>query len=259
MITSTSNSQIKNIIKLQKSSKARREQQLFVVEGIRMFKEIPKDLFRKAYSTENFFDKNRELFDSLEYELVEEKILKEASDTLAPQGIIGVVKQPVYTFDEVCSNGDNKQSPCLMVLENLRDPGNVGTIVRTSEGAGMTGIILNRESVDIFNPKVIRSTMGSIFRVPFVYMDDLNSVLKVLHDMGITTYAGHLDGQDFYEEDFTKGTAFLIGNEGNGLSESISDLANTKIKIPMCGQVESLNAAIAATILMYETLKQRRI
>lgn len=253
MITSCSNGQIKNIIKLIKSSKARKEQGLYVVEGIRMFKEIPEGNLEQVYITQNFYDKNPDMFHQIKYELVTESVLKEASDTKTPQGIMAIVKQPGYTRDEVAG----QPSPCLLILENLQDPGNLGTIFRTAEGAGVNGIILSKDCVDIFNPKVTRSTMGAVFRMPFIYVDDLEKEIQYLKDQQVTIYAAHLNGNSFYEENYIAGTAFLIGNEGNGLTDSISALADRKIKIPMCGKVESLNAAIAATVLMYEVMRQR--
>ena len=151
-----------------------------------------------------------------------------------------------------------EKAPFLMILEDLQDPGNMGTILRTAEGAGVTGIILSKNCVDLYNPKVIRSTMGSIYRMP-VMQADLLEILPVLKENKIQTYAAHLKGKNWYhEEDYTEGTAFLIGNEGNGLSDELSDSADCLIKIPMEGKVESLNAAMAAGILMYETARQRR-
>ena len=151
-----------------------------------------------------------------------------------------------------------EKAPFLMILEDLQDPGNMGTILRTAEGAGVTGIILSKNCVDLYNPKVIRSTMGSIYRMP-VMQADLLEILPVLKENKIQTYAAHLKGKNWYhEEDYTEGTAFFIGNEGNGLSDELSDSADCLIKIPMEGKVESLNAAMAAGILMYETARQRR-
>lgn len=152
--------------------------------------------------------------------------------------------------------GDN---PFLMVLDNLQDPGNLGTIIRTAEGAGVTGIIMSRDTVDVYNPKTIRSTMGSVYRMPLLYEDDILGLLDKLKNSGITTYAAHLEGRNHYdEENYRKGCAFLIGNEGNGLRPEVSEKAEVWIKIPMHGQVESLNAAIASSILMYEANRQRR-
>lgn len=148
--------------------------------------------------------------------------------------------------------------PLLMVLEDLQDPGNVGTIIRTAEGAGVTGIIMSRGTADIFNPKTIRSTMGSIYRMPFLIVDDAVGFVKGLKARKICTYAAHLHGVHSYrEEDYTKGTAFLIGNEGNGLTDAMAEAAECLIRIPMEGKVESLNAAIASAVLMYEAHGQR--
>jgi TrmH family RNA methyltransferase len=146
-----------------------------------------------------------------------------------------------------------------MALENLQDPGNLGTIVRTAEGAGVTGILMSRGCVDIYNSKVIRSTMGSIYRMPFVYTDQWEEALRELKRQGVSLYAAHLKGQDYHDrQDYTKPAAFLIGNESRGLTEETAALADTYIRIPMCGQVESLNAAVASSILMYEANRQRR-
>ena len=117
---------------------------------------------------------------------------------------------------------------------------------------------MNRETVDIYNPKVIRSTMGAIFRVPFVIADSLPEVIFQLKQNGVSVYAGHLKGDVFYKQDYRDGSAFLIGNEGNGLTTEIADLADIYIRIPMEGKLESLNAAMAAGILMYEANRQRR-
>lgn len=149
--------------------------------------------------------------------------------------------------------------PFLIVLDHLQDPGNLGTILRTAEGAGATGVILTKDCADLYQPKTIRSTMGAIYRMPAVIVEDLKATLGKMKECGIHTYAAHLDDSRFYdEEDYTKATAFLIGNEGNGLPQEICTEAEHRIKIPMHGQVESLNAAMAAGILMYEVCRQRR-
>ncbi len=154
---------------------------------------------------------------------------------------------------------DQKKAPLLLVTENVQDPGNLGTMFRTAEGAGVTGILMSRDTVDIFNPKTIRSTMGSIYRMPFLYTEDLKKDISELQKEGIHFYAAHLKGKASYDEaDYQKPSAFLIGNEGNGLTTEIADLADVYIRIPMEGKLESLNAAMAAGILMYEANRQRR-
>ena len=151
------------------------------------------------------------------------------------------------------------RKPLLMVLDNLQDPGNLGTILRAGEAAGVTGVIMSHDCVDIYNPKVIRSTMGSVYRMPFVYVEHLPETLEVLAEAGIHSYAAHLKGKGWYDEQsYVGGTAFLIGNEGNGLTDKLTDKVQKKIKIPMCGKVESLNAAMASGLLVYEARRQRQ-
>ena len=140
-----------------------------------------------------------------------------------------------------------------MILERLQDPGNLGTIMRTAEAAGVSCVIMDKDTVDIYNPKVVRSTMGAIFRVPFIYADNLNAVADLLKKDGYSLYAAHLKGtHNFNEIAYEKKTAFLIGNESAGLSEKTASLADEYVKIPMKGKVESLNASVAASLLMYE-------
>jgi len=249
--------QIKNIVQLNTSCKVRREQGVFVTEGIKMFLEAPSDSIRKIYVTESFYVK-KQYMDRVEqypYEIVDDAVFKKASDTIMPQGIICIIKQNKYKLEALLENPNSQ----LILIEGLQDPGNLGTIIRTGEGAGVQGIIMSENTVDIYNPKVIRATMGSIYRMPFFYTKDLEMVVALLHEKGINTYAAHLEGEHNYdEEDYQKGCAFLIGNEGNGLTTSLSEKATKKIKIPMQGKVESLNAAVSATILMYEANRQRR-
>lgn len=253
MISSTSNSRIKNIVNLKNSARARRQQDCFLVEGPRMFFEVPKDRLLEVYVTEEFEEKYGDRLAGCRYERISDAVCRHLSDTRTPQGVTALVKKQEASLEEMLAD----ESPCLFLLENLQDPGNMGTILRTSEGAGVSGIIMNRESVDPYNPKVIRSTMGAIFRMPFIIVDDFEPVLEQLKKAGIRTFAAHLDGEPFYRQDYRGGCAFFIGNEGNGLSEKLTARADRKIKIPMKGQVESLNAAVAATVLMYETLRQR--
>lgn len=254
MISSTSNIKVKNIINLKKSAKARKKENCFLVEGPRMFFEIPRDRVMECYLTEEFAGKYDKELRGWKYELISENVCRHLSDTKTPQGVIAVVRREEPAIEELINKEKN---PCFFLLESLQDPGNLGTIVRTAEGAGVTGIIMNKETVDIYNPKVIRSTMGAVFRVPFVITDDLPQVVEQLKQKGISVYAGHLKGDVFYKQDYRNGSAFLIGNEGNGLTDEITALADHKIKIPMKGKVESLNAAVSATILMYETMRQR--
>lgn len=256
MITSTGNAQVKNVINLVKKSGERKSRGLFVIEGIRMFTEIPKDRIIKVYASESFAYANREMLCDYEYEIVSDSVYKQMSDTKTPQGILAVVKMLDYKLSDMMPEG---KTPLIVVLENLQDPGNLGTIIRTSEGAGATGIIMSGDTVDIYNPKVIRSTMGALFRMPFIYSENIIATVRELKKNGIKPLAAHLMGQQFYyDEDMTQALAILIGNEGNGLTDALSAEADILIKIPMEGQLESLNAAVSASVIMYESLRQKR-
>lgn len=261
MITSTSNAKIKRIVQLRKKKKARDAEGVFLVEGIRMFREIPEKLLQEIYISESCEGKEgkeirrRASACGIRPELVSDGVFAYLSDTQTPQGILCVVGQLSYSLEEVA----DASCPHMLVLDRLQDPGNVGTILRTAEGAGVTGILLDGECADIYNPKTIRSTMGSVFRMPFYYIQDLEEGIRYLKKRGICTYAAHLEGKRAYdEEDYRRPCAFLIGNEGNGLRPEIADLADTYIRIPMAGEVESLNAAIASAVLMFEAGRQRR-
>lgn len=257
MITSTGNSQIKNVISLIKKSKDRKVQGLFVVEGKRMFEETPTERIEKVYATEDFVKANKELMSRCSYELVSGEVFSHMSDTKTPQGVLALVKIKEHTVDDIIQSAE--RTPLILVLENIQDPGNLGTMIRTAEGAGATGIIMTSGTVDIYNPKVIRSTMGALYRMKYAYVDNIDEVMSLLDKNNITSYAAHLAGEDFYDkEDYRAGTAFLIGNEGNGLTEKAAALSKKLIKIPMEGQLESLNAAVSAAVLMYEASRQRR-
>jgi TrmH family RNA methyltransferase len=133
-------------------------------------------------------------------------------------------------------------------------------MMRTAEAAGVTGVLMSRDTVDLFNPKTVRATMSAIFRVPFLYTDDLiDEIGRLREEDGIEVYAAHLRASRPYDEvDCRKPCAFLIGNEGNGLTEEAADAASGRVHIPMQGSIESLNAAMAAGILLFEAARQRR-
>ena len=261
MITSNSNAKVKQLINWQKKRKQRDADGIFIVEGIRMFVEVPAEQVEAVYVSESFYAKyNKEL--NLEkwgrkLEILSDSVFAHVSDTKTPQGVLVVVKQSEYKLENIMNPAG--KTPLLMVLDNLQDPGNLGTILRAGEAAGVTGVIMSSDTVDIYNPKVIRSTMGSIYRMPFVYVENLVDVVNELNASGVHTYAAHLKGKHSYEEEnYSQKTAFLIGNEGNGLRDEVADAAEIYVKIPMCGEVESLNAAIAASVLMFEAARQRR-
>lgn len=222
-----------------------------------MFREVPARLLERIYISESYYNRKKlhTDFDRFPYEIVEDGVFKTVSDTVTPQGIMCVVRQPKYCMEDWL----DVTNPCFLLLEDIQDPGNLGTLMRTGEGAGVTAVIMSKGCVDIFNPKTIRSTMGSVYRVPFLYAEELGNVVETLKERGIGVYAAHLmESVDYDKVSYRSGCAFLIGNEGNGLSDELSRQATKCIRIPMQGQVESLNAGVAGSILMYEAYRQRR-
>ena len=258
MITSMANQKIKRILELQKHSKARYKEGLFVAEGIRLFEEIPDELIEAVYYTDAFALKydNKERLARLNNETVEESIFKKISDTVNPQGVMALVRFPKWDADAILS----EENTLLLCLENVQDPGNLGTMIRTSEAAGVRAVFATKDSVDVFSPKVVRSTMGAIFRVPVIYIEDIAAMEKMLLSAGVSVYAAALSEKNEYTDvDYRGKCAILIGNEGNGLSDAAITGATSAIKIPMEGRVESLNAAVSAAVIMYEAKRQRNV
>lgn len=259
MITSASNGRIKYIDNLMQKSKFRRSEGKFVAEGIKMFNEAPKGDVLEVYIKEGAYDsfdtETKKKLERIGYEVLSEPVFKKVTDTVTPQGILSVIKIRESSIEDILSD----ENPIIAVLENIQDPGNIGTIIRTAEGAGVNGLLLSRDCVDIYNPKVIRSTMGSVFRMKFAYVD-IDSVFDSFRSKNIETYALALDkkAQAYDKYDYKKPVAFFVGNEGNGLKESTIEKCDNTAFIPMCGEVESLNASVAASLMMYEIFRQRR-
>lgn len=267
MITSLSNKRVKEIILLNQKARERQKQGAFVAEGVKLFLEAPLSQIRQIYLSEEFdTEANLEVRDKLEkasvlaktgavfMDTVDAAVFRKMCDTQSPQGIICVVAQRKYKPEDMI-----RGEGLYLLLENIQDPGNLGTMFRTGEGAGVDGIFMSKETVDLYNPKTIRSTMGSIYRVPFLVAEELGETLKRLKADGVCLYAAHLQGTAPYDAfDYRKPCGFLIGNEGNGLTDATAGMADSYIRIPMQGQVESLNAAVSAALLMYECSRQRR-
>ena len=276
IISSKDNKRIKYIRSLLEKGNIRKKNHQFVVEGIKLVDEaleygkvlevvcaeslynelISGDLSGNRLLAEN--DKNITNYVKKGSSLlvVSDMVFKSLSETKTPQGILAVVEMPDYGLldkgfleQAYTENGKIK----LLVLEDTADPGNLGTIMRTAEAAGVTGVIMGKGTVDIFNPKVVRSTMGSIFRLPFVYVEDVKATIKELKKMGISFYAAHLKGKKSYKDiKYSDKSAILVGNEARGLSNEVAEFADNYVIIPMSGKVESLNAAVAAALMMYE-------
>ncbi len=258
------------IVQLNEKAKIRRKEGLFTAEGRKMFLEAPPGWIRKVYISSGF--ENREVLQKIEEEdiaceTVTEPVFRKMSDTQTPQGVLTLLEAPSYPAEELIrrsfgtgQDGQMEKAPLWMILENLQDPGNLGTILRTGEGAGISGVLMTRDCADILSPKTVRATMGSVYRVPFAVLDDIRTCTELLREYGIRTFAAHLDGRNPYDrESYREPSAFMIGNEGNGLSGTAAASADRLIRIPMHGEVESLNAAMAAGILMYEAARQRAV
>ena len=258
----------KFILELQKKSRLRRETGLYVIDGPKMAGEIPSDEAEEIYVTREFLNSPHAagcecLLKARGFTVVTDTEMKQMSDTVTPQGILAVVRQRrIHGLKALL---EYPGPPLLMILETIQDPGNLGTILRASEAAGVTGVIMDRESVDVYSPKVVRSTMGAVLRVPFLCVDDLLPAVTALREGGMTggiplrIYAAHLDGAcDYAKVSYRGPCAVMIGNESRGLTDSLTDLADEKILIPMCGQTESLNSAMAAAIIAFEAARQRR-
>lgn len=262
IITSTNNQQIKHIQHLLEKASYRRQKGQFIVEGIRMFLETPAEWVEQIYVSEEFLQKSihADKVKKHRYTVVSATVFKKLTATQTPQGILIVLKMPSYEdfFERLCKEKTAGEERLFLILNSVQDPGNLGTMLRTAEGAGVSMVIMDRGCVDIFNPKVIRSTMGSIYRVPFLITEDLKATIDRMKGNGVKMLAGHLKGQTYFDNvDYSGDVAVMIGNEGNGLSEDISELSDLKVKIPMEGKVESLNAAISAALFMYEVRRVR--
>ena len=292
MITSTSNQKVKELIRLKEKSRIREEEKLFLAEGPRMAEEIPMEWIDCLYVSESYEKKCGEQTAAykkagIRTETLSDEVFARVSDTKTPQGVLAAVHMPEYSFADILGvkkaaahthvqrafmqdpfeghfaardgAAGRARLPLVLVLDNLQDPGNMGTVFRSAEAAGASGILMSKDCVDVYNPKVIRSTMGSVLRVPFVYADDFGETLEEIKKAGIRLFAAHLKGSVPYDEaDYRGRTAFLIGNEANGLTEASAQAADCRIRIPMEGKVESLNAAVAASVLMFEAARQRR-
>ncbi len=252
---------VEKTIRSLSSRKGREERGLFLVEGVRLVEEAfdagaKVELILtspRAFATERGLNllnivKSRGL---PHWETDEQKFCRLAA-TETPQGVLAIVRQPVWEFHPQVNTG------LWVITDGLQDPGNLGTIIRTAEAAGVAGIILTKGTVDPFNPKTLRATMGSVFRVPlFIDPGDL-SLVRVLQQH-VALVAALLEADLNYDEaNLANPVAIVVGNEGQGISDNLRRIVNFHVRIPMFGEVESLNVAVAAAILLYESRRQHR-
>ncbi|MBW6410013.1 TrmH family RNA methyltransferase [Clostridium weizhouense] len=256
-IESKDNNLYKETKKL-KDRKNRNKNNKYVIEGFRLIDEGFKAnldidyliLTKNAYEKIEFYFGD-EIRNKVKIYCISDNLFKDLTSTENPQGIIAVVDMKQKEFDV---SGD-----FYLFCDKLQDPGNMGTIIRTAHAAGVNGIILSKGTVDIYNEKTIRATMGSLFHLPIYYDDDL-LLIKKLKDDGFKLLVTSLESsKDFFKEELSGKVILTVGNEGNGVSEEVLKLADSRVKIPMPGGAESLNVAIATSIIIYEKVRQNSI
>ncbi|ELU5585979.1 RNA methyltransferase [Clostridium perfringens] len=251
-IESKNNNLFKEIKKL-KEKKHRIKSNKYLIEGLRFVEEAIKSKVSidSIIFTESFKEKNPELFlkinENIKLIQMNEALLKQLCSTENPQGIVGVINM---------QNKELKSGELVVLVDKVQDPGNMGTIIRTAHAAGAAGIVMTKGTVDIYNDKTLRSTMGSIFYIPIVEDDSLDFI-KSLKKEGYKLVVSSLQGKNnFFEENLQGKVMIAVGNEGNGVSDEVYDIADIKVKIPMPGEAESLNVAVATSIMIYEKIRQ---
>lgn len=255
MITSAQNAKVKLVRALLGRSKERREAGAFVVEGVRLFEEAMRSHwgFQFVLYDETLNERGRSKVESLkslgvEVEEVSPSVMKSLSETETPQGILAVLKDarlPLPSFLNF-----------LLIPDQVRNPGNLGTLLRSAAATGVQTVLIPPETTDTFAPKVLRSGMGAHFKLPIHSMgwDEIEQVVK---SAGLQVFLADMDGQSYWEADLRQPVVLIIGGEADGASESARKLAKHKISIPMSGMMESLNAGVAGSVLMFEVVRQR--
>lgn len=264
-ILSKENAKIKNVKKLMASSSWRKKEKAFVVEGFRLCYDAflsgvgIKEVYYTANAAEKFSEKLKKIIDySGQSYRVSDEILKNISDTKTPQGIVCVCEKLDKLFSLNTINNVRK----FIILENLQDPANVGTILRTAEALGINFVMMSGDCCDIYNSKVLRASMGAVFRINILFSENLCADVKVLQRKGAKIYASVPDNSARAITDLCPGEipilAIAVGNEGNGMSRELISACDEKVTIPMLGRAESLNAAMAAGILMWEMMRNSK-
>ena len=256
-IISKENTIIKHIIKL-KEKKYRTEYSEFIIEGAKIVKEAIeenaniKNIFisEEALNSELVEKQLKAVIETENYILVPNNIFKLISDVEKPQGVLAVIEKS----DE--NENIDFSADIILILDGIQDPGNLGTIIRTADSVGLTQILVSKGTVDCYNSKVLRSTMGAIFRVNIIEKDNLEKSIEKIKQNNFKVITTSLEAEkSIYDLNLNK-TAIVIGNEANGVSKEIIDLADEKAIIPMKGKTESLNASVATGVILYEYLRQ---
>lgn len=241
MITSVKNDKVKYYVKLMTSKKERDKEGLFMVEGEHLVQEAYESgLIEEIIISDSKYDNFQQ-----EVQYVTMDVMRKICDTKTPQGIIGLCKQ---------NQSEPKSYNRLLLIDNIQDPGNLGTIIRSCDAFNFDGIILNLQTVDLYNPKVVRATQGAIFRVPII-RKDLKLYIEMLKKEDVMVFGTSLDGECLSNINSSEKMAFILGNEGNGVSQELLEITDNNIYIEMNGKSESLNVGVAASIIMYKFRK----
>lgn len=274
-IVSTANKTFKHIKALGRKN-YREKHKEFVIEGVRLLKEALQSHapIKAVLVSESFLknDQNRAFLDKLLMDVnnrpphpppptphsiytCNDRMFKEMTHTETPQGILAVAAVQSRSLKDITED----HRPFFVYCDAVQDPGNMGTIIRTADAAGADAVIVSGGCADIYNPKTVRSTMGSLFHLPVIKVEDSRAALSDLKERGLKVIAGHLcvTAKNHFEVDMKRGLVLVIGNEANGVSKPIVELSDYIVKIPILGRAESLNAGIASGILMYEIVRQR--
>ena len=257
-ISSKDNELIKHIKKL-KDKKERDLSNEYIIEGIKLIQEaIQENAKIKQIIICDDCEKTENIPKDLMYEIAKQeciyvtnKVFDSITEVMNPQGILAIIEKHSKEIQI-----DDKQD-IILALDDIQDPGNLGTILRTADSIGLTQILVSKGTADSYNPKVVRSTMGAIFRVKIIECEDLVKTLKEIkkHKFEIVVSSLQTDNS-IYDINYHK-KVIVIGNEANGVKKEIQDLADKKIKIPMLGKTESLNASVATGIILYEYVRQK--
>lgn len=294
LITSVNNQRVKEVANL-KQKKYRTESGTFFAEGLRAVQEavqyadvtelfyteaeagrldevlkaagnVPADTKEKSGNMNNVNHNNagtakkrNEASNGIRMYQVDEKVMAKLSDTKAPQGVLAVIRTPEQNLRQLRPGTASDNNAPVIILDRVQDPGNLGTIIRTADAVGALGLILLEGCVDAYSPKVVRASMGSLFHLPVLQDVTAEEALTWCYRNGYEPAATALkNAQNVYKADISKKMAFLFGNEANGVAEELQAAAETRLFIPMTGLAESMNVAMAAGIILFEGLRQRK-
>ncbi len=257
IIKSKENLSIKEFSFLINNSKKRLENKQFIAEGARFCMEAAQSgcVISEVLVTLSFKENRNDVFEVVSkscsnIKFISDEIAKKISDTVNPQGIFCKCQMPIFDFSKI-------KAGKFIALENLRDPGNMGTVIRTAQAFNIDGILIFGDCVDVYSPKVLRSTMGTIFKMPIYNLKSNYEYIETLKNSGFTIYGAVLDNKatSLTKTKFENDSVCFIGNEANGLSDTVKKICDKYVYIDMPGDAESLNAAVASSILMWEMIK----